>query len=80
MKENLNQKADLLICEIVKYDYPIKEEINQVRHKIQENKKQIQVLQDELKELDKDFTRLQEKSFQNYRAIATLKDLINTKQ
>lgn len=80
MKENLNKKAADLIDEIVKYDYPIKVKISKTRDEIQERKKQIQVLQDELKELDKTFSELKEKSFQNYRTIATLKDLINTIQ
>jgi hypothetical protein len=80
MKENLNQKAAALIDEIVIYDNKIQEEINLIKYQITEKKQQTEVLQNELKELDKTFAKFQEKAFLNYRAKAILTDITKIQQ
>jgi hypothetical protein len=80
MKKNLNQKAADLIDEIVIYDNKIQEEINLIKYQITEKKQQTEVLQNELKELDRTFAKLQEKAFLNYRAKAILTDIAKIQQ
>ena len=80
MKENLNQKAAALIDEIVIYDNKIQEEINLIKYQMEEKKQQTQVLQNELLQLGKIFSKLQEKTFLNYRAKEILTEITKIQQ